>query len=341
MKILIVGSDKVYSIENYYFKYVKELGEEVHIFTAQAIFYDYYFKKGIINKLLYKLGLSNIMQKINAQFKENVNQLEPDIIWVFKGMEITPSSLKWAKQKGIKLVNYNPDNPFIFTGKGSGNANITKSINLYDFHFTYNLEIKKEIENRYNLPTVFLPFGFDISDELYIECSKQEEVLKTCFLGNPDKQRADYIIQLANKGVLLDVYGNDWQIFLKHKNITIYNPVLGNELWKVLRKYRVQINMMRIHNEDSHNMRSFELPGIAGLQVAPNTKEHQLFFKDGKEIFLYNNVDECVSKINYLLGLNIYEVNKLRAAAREKAINGKHSYKDRAIFVLQELQKII
>ncbi len=340
MKILIVGSDKVYSIENYYFKYLQELGEDVQVFTAQAIFYDYYFKKGIINKVLHKFGLSTIMQKINAQFKENVSQFEPDIIWVFKGMEITPSSLEWAKQKGIKLVNYNPDNPFIFTGKGSGNVNITKSIQLYNFHFTYNLDIKKKIENKFNLPTAFLPFGYDISDELFLICEKQEEMLKTCFLGNPDKQRAHFLMQLANKGVSMDVYGNDWSKFLKHKNITIYKPVLSNELWKVLRKYRVQINMMRIHNEDSHNMRTFELPGIGGLQVAPKTKEHQLFFEDRKEIFLYDNVEECVSKINYLLSLNINEANSLRKAAREKVILGKHSYKDRANFALQELIKI-
>ena len=97
---------------------------------------------------------------------------------------------------------------------------------------------------------------------------------------------------------------------------------------------------MRIHNEDSHNMRTFEVPGIGGLQVAPYTREHNIFFEDGKEIFLYKNEDDCVTTINYLLNLTTIEANQLRKFAKEAAINKKHSYKDRAIQVLETLKTL-
>jgi spore maturation protein CgeB len=340
MRLLIIGSDKVFSIENFYFKYLKELGVDTKRFTAQAIFYDYYFSGNIINKILFKFGLSNIHQKINDQFKQIVNEFKPEIIWVFKGMEITPASLKWAKQQGIKLVNYNPDNPFIFTGKGSGNANITNSISLYDFHFTYNLEIQKELQEKYNAKTGFLPFAYDMSQNLFDECAKETEIVKACFLGNPDKVRASFLESLALMGVKMDVYGGDWDKFVNHPNIETHKPVLGNDLWKTLRKYRVQINLMRVHNEDSHNMRTFEVPGIGGIQVAPFTKEHNEFFEDGKEIFLYKSLDECVDKINYLLSLSSVQASELRVCTREAAINKKHSYKDRAMQVLETLNTL-
>jgi hypothetical protein len=340
MKLLIIGSDKVFSIENFYFNCFKELGVEVKRFTAQAIFYDYYYSGNIANKVLFKLGLSNIHQKINSKFKQIVNEFKPEIIWVFKGMELMPASLKWAKEQGIKLVNYNPDNPFIFTGKGSGNANITKSIDLYDFHFTYNLEIQKQLEEKHKAKTAFLPFAYDVSLELFNECAKEREIVKACFLGNPDKIRAAFLEQLATKGIKMDVFGNDWNKFISHKNITPYSPVYGDEQWKVLRKYRVQINLMRIHNEDSHNMRTFEVPGIGGIQVAPFTTEHQLFFEDGKEIFLYKNLDECVAKINYLISLSPAQTNHLRKYSRDAAINKRHCYKDRAIQVFETLKTI-
>ena len=340
MKLLIIGSDKVFSIENFYFRYLNELEVNTKRFTAQAIFYDYYFSGSTVNKILFKLGLSNIIATINKQFIDVVNEFNPEIIWVFKGMEITPTSLKWAKAKGIKLVNYNPDNPFIFTGKGSGNANITNSIGLYDFHFTYNLEIQKQLEKEYNAKTGFLPFAYDVNQSLYDLCANETEIVKACFLGNPDKIRATFLEQLAAKGIAIDVFGNDWNKFVTHKNITTHSPVYENEQWKTLRKYRVQINLMRIHNEDSHNMRTFEVPGIGGLQVAPFTKEHNLFFEDGKEIFLYKDVDECIEKINYLLGLNAAQANELRTAARQAAINKKHSYKDRALQVFETLKML-
>lgn len=341
MKVLIIGSDKVFSIENFYFKYFKELGVDVKRFTAQAIFYDYYFGGNIVTKILFKLGLSNIHQKINNQFKQIVTEFKPEIIWVFKGMEITPASLKWAKQQGIKLVNYNPDNPFIFTGKGSGNANITNSIGLYDFHFTYNLEIQKELQEKYQAKTAFLPFAYDVSQELFNECAKETEIVKACFLGNPDKVRAAFIESLAAKGVKLDVFGGNWEKFVSNPNIQTHQPVLGNDLWKTLRKYRVQINLMRIHNEDSHNMRTFEVAGIGGIQLAPFTKEHNEFFENGKEIFLFKDSDECVTKINYLLSLSTTQANELRNFARAAAINKKYSYKDRTEQVLTTLKTLL
>ncbi|MCO4818309.1 MAG: glycosyltransferase [Bacteroidetes bacterium] len=339
MKVLIVGSHEKFAIENFYMKYLKVLGVDIHRFSAQSIFYGYY-DASIVNKVLYKLGLSSIYQKINGQFKQVVAELEPEIIWVFKGMEILPESLIWAKQRGIKLANYNPDNPFVFSGKGSGNSNVTKSIDLYDLHFTYNLEIQAELEQKHKAKTSFLPFAYDVSPDWYEECAKEAEVVKACFLGNPDKRRADFILQLADNGVKMDVYGHNWERFISHPNIVVCPPVYEAELWKTLRKYRVQLNLMRIHNENSHNMRSFEIPGIGGIQVAPFTIEHQTFFEDGKEVFLYKNLDECVAKINYILALSPKKASDFRHFARQASLLNKHSYKDRSVQVVKALTSL-
>lgn len=339
MRIVIVGSNYGWAIENYFVKYFDELKMDSNLFAAQALFYNYYYKN-IVNKILYKLKLSNIEREINKQFKVHVIKFNPTHVFVFKGMELTPKSLLWAKQRGIKLVNYNPDNPFVFSGKGSGNANITKSIELYDLHFTYNLEIKIKLEEKHHTKTSLLPFAFDISQDVFKVCLKEIEVLKVCFLGNPDKLRASFIQSLANNGIEIAVYGNDWDKFVNHKNIIIFPPVYGEDQWKTLRKYRVQLNVMRIHNMDSHNMRTFEIPGIGGIQLAPNTKEHRLFFEADKEIFLYNNLDECINKIHYLLSLTTEQANQYRAYSREACIKNKHSYKDRAQQVLKLLEQL-
>ncbi|MES2732320.1 MAG: glycosyltransferase [Bacteroidota bacterium] len=336
MKVLVVGSDKIFAIENCYVKYLKELGVEVNQFSAQSIFYDYY-QKNILNKLIFKAGLSSVYIKINQLFKQAVENFQPDVIWVFKGMEIFPESLQWASNKKIKLVNYNPDNPFLFSGKGSGNQNVTKSIPLYDMHFTYNLAIKKKMEDDYYLATAFLPFGFDISEALYDECSKQEEVIKACFLGNPDKKRAFFVEALAAEGIEMDIYGNDWSKFVHHPKINIFPPVYGNELWKVLRRYRLQLNLMRIHNEDSHNMRTFEVPGIGGILVAPNTPEHRFFFVDRKEVFLYEDVKHCTKLMQELLSLSPTKALQIRQQARQRSENSGYSYKERAEHALKQM----
>ena len=145
MKIIIVGSDKVWAIERYYHRYFNELGTHTDFFLAQSMFYDYY-QKNLLNKLIFKSGFSSIYRKINRAFKKQVILTQPDAVFIFKGMEIMPNTLKWLSAKGIKLISFNPDNPFVFTGLGSGNPNVTKSIGLYHLHFTYNSSVLQKLK---------------------------------------------------------------------------------------------------------------------------------------------------------------------------------------------------
>ncbi len=339
MKILIIGSNYTWSIERIYKREFEALGHIVELVDVQNQFYDYYYKN-LFNKLIYRLGISQILKKINRALLNHISNHDYDLIWVFKGMEIFPETLKTLKTNTDNLINYNPDNPFIFSGRGSGNLNITNSINLYDCHFAYNSEIKNVLEERYKVKTVLLPFACDVSQSLYKDCANVIEILKVCFLGNPDKTRASFIQQLADNGIEIDVYGNYWGKFINHKNITLHSPIYGIEQWKVLRKYRVQINMMRIHNLNSHNMRSFEIPGIGGIQLAPFTKDHNHFFEDGKEIFLFHKIEDCIKNINFLLQISSTEANKLRQASRNAITVKKNTYKDRSEQVISVLKSL-
>ena len=338
MKLLIVGSDKVYAIENFYVKYLRELDVEVSHFSAQSIFYDYY-RKHIFNKLVYRSGMSGITKKINDQFQMAVEQFKPDIIWVFKGMEIVPESLEWAKAKGIFLVNYNGDSPFIFSGEGSGNRNVSDSIGLYDMFLTYNKEDKKLMETK-KVRSEILPFGFDLKEDLFKECEQIEEINKVCFLGNPDQDRAKFITQLAKMNVEIDVYGHNWKRYVSHPNITVYKPVYSEDFWRTLRKYRVQLNLMRPHNLTAHNMRTFEAAGVGAIQLAPATEDHQLYFKENEEIFLFKDVESCVRKITEIKDLSIHQTNRIRRNARQRSLADGYSYKVRSVQALTFLKTL-
>ena len=327
MRILIVGADYQWAIENHFVRHFSGLGSTVELFPAQRFFYEYYYKN-IVSKLICRLGLSRIYHEINANLLKRVEDFKPNVVFVFKGMEVLPETLINLKQAGIKLVNYNPDNPFIFSGYGSGNKNVSESLKLYDLHLTYNQEILEKMKSM-QLKSEFFPFAFEEGIDHAPEFIEAAEVLKPCFLGNPDKNRVEFLNQLADRGVKLDVYGNDWAMNNIHPNITAYPPVYGDEMVTVLRKYRVQLNLMRIHNLNSHNMRSLEIPGHGGIQLAPRTVEHEMLFKEGKEVFLYNDVDDCVEQINELLSISFAESMEIRKMAQNTA-KSKHTYKQRS-----------
>lgn len=299
------------------------------LYDSKGLFLKYYHKS-IWNKVLVRMNVGTIFNRINKDLLGVIDEFNPDIILVFKGMEILPSTLIYAKSKNIYLVNYNPDNPFIFSGRGSGNSNVKKSMSLFDLHITYDKWIKEKIEKTYQLPVRLLPFGFEIHSLLLHKVLNEKEIKKTCFVGMPDKYRASFIKKLAQAGIEIDVYGLHWSKFLKHKNITVFNPVFDDELYQTLYKYRIQLNYMRPHNMNSHNMRTFEIPAIGGIQLAPDTVDHFMFFNNNKEIFTYSDIQDCILKIKYLLSLSDKDAQVIRRNAKEKSISSKYSYKDRA-----------
>ena len=332
MKILIVGSTNYYAIENFYVKYFRELKVDTEIFDSYTPFIDYY-SKSIFNKIVFRLGFSNIYEQINIKLLKTIIENKPEIVFIFKGMEIYPKTLSEIKKLGIKLVNYNPDNPFIFTGKGSGNKNITKSIGLYDLHFTYDSSIKAQLESKYSIPTYLLPFGFELDEEIQNQINCKNEILKVAFVGNPDKDRANFILSLADNGVLIDIFGNDWSSFLNHKNISVFNTVKNENFWKTLAMYRVQLNIMRIHNPASHNMRTFEVPAIGGILLAPSTKDHLTFFKENQEAFFYTDISDCLLKIKEILNLSKEKASEIRNNAQATCFYNGYSYFSRVEYV--------
>ena len=342
MRILVVGADSKYAIERPYIKHLSQIPsiDCVDFFTAQNRFLEYY-NKSIAHKVMYRFGFSRILREINAELIEKIAKNKPDIVFVFKGMEVFPETLKWIRSTGVKLVNYNPDNPFIFSGKGSGNRNITQSISLYDLHLTYDSEVKYKIEKDFGIACSILPFGFDLSFELFADCQLQEEISKVCFLGSPDLHRAAFINSLARNELSIDVYGQGWNKFVSRENIKVHDAVYDDVFWRVLQRYRVQLNLMRPHNPCSHNMRTFEIPGVGGIQLAPNTRDHATYFKPDSEIFLFKNLADCSYQISRLLNLTAASSVEIRQAARQRSLTSGYSYLARAQQVFKAIEKLM
>ena len=136
------------------------------------------------------------------------------------------------------------------------------------------------------------------------------------------------------------MYGNNWKKFVDHKNIKIFDPVQGRDFWLTLQRYRIQLNLMRPHNPDAHNMRSFEVRCVGGILLAPDTLDHNQYFVSNKEIFLYTDLQSCMEKIKYLLSLSALQADIIRVNARRRSVESKYSYQSRAQQSLKFLKKL-
>jgi spore maturation protein CgeB len=142
-------------------------------------------------------------------------------------------------------------------------------------------------------------------------------------------------------GVKIDVYGNNWKRYANHSNITIYPPAYGDDFWRVLRKYRVQLNLRRPHNLTTHNMRTFEAAGVGAIQLAPATEDHRLYFKENEEIFLFTDMDSCVKQVAEIKSLSIKKADSIRKNVRRRALADGYSYEKRSEKALSFIKALI
>jgi spore maturation protein CgeB len=335
MKILMTDSKNERLLAHYYASHLRSMKD----ITIGSLYYtdefDNYYKS-IWNKATYRIFPKRILDKINSGIIRSIENFKPDLVWIIKGMEIYPETLDYAKKKGIKLVNYNPDHPFIYKSAGSGNEYVKNSIPVYDLHLSYSREILKDLQQSYQITGKWLPFGYEISQETFESATREREIKRVAFTGMADEERKRVIDVLTGAGIQVDLIGPDWQKFFKPSSlINVFDGVYSNSFWNVLRKYRVQINMFRKQNINSHNMRSFEIPGVGGIMLAPYSAEHVEFFEPGKDAFFYKNDEELIERANNILALSDQESGQIRLNARTRSEQSGYSYLVRSEMALE------
>lgn len=344
MKVVIIGSDEVYAMEHFFLKHLDAMPDvEVCLVAMNKWIHE---NISFIRKIGRRINPSHndLYTKLNRFIKDQITYLKPDVILVFKGMELYPDTLKNFKNQGILLTNFNPDHPFVITSRGSGNWNVGKSIALYDLHFCYSVEVLNRIKKMYNIPVVHLPFGFELPTEFLKNELPQEEKIAVCFIGTADKIRINAVKELLAANIPVHVYGSEWHKFLDvnfHPNLKIEKPVYGIEYWRLAIQYRVQLNVFRPHNEGSHNMRTFEMPAVGAIMLAPDSVEHRMFFEADQEVIYYSSKEEMILKAQYLLDLPVEKANQIRIQAKNRSIQSGYSYRDRVNTIYQAIKELL
>lgn len=333
MRILITSSSNKDTIAGYYSQY---LATNPGIELVPVYTFDVEEGPGHNNpsqRIIRKVFPQQMTRQVSAMLEEAVEEHQPDVVIVIKGMHIHPDMLSRLGGRGVFLVNYNPDHPLKFETKASGNQNILKALQYYHLVFTYSPVIKDALEATGNsFKTAVLPFGYQPSPYTENNLNDVEIVRRVCFAGTGDKDRAILISKLLKHKIPVDVYGHGYHRWLKkgEKFLNLYSGVFGNMYFQNLQSHAVSLNLYRQQNKGSHNMRSFEIPSVGGLQLVEYSAQMSGFFEDQKEVFMYRDDHELIKSIHMLLNTSDQEIRELKMGAREKAIQAKYSYADRA-----------
>lgn len=334
MKILLLGAFGKGALEHFYVDGLKTQSNDI---TTYDIASPYYVRvsQSIINKCINKVLPGMFFMPINKALIQFLNAKHFDVILVFKGLTLFPETIKLLKQHAKLLCCYNPDHPYKFFAEGSGNSNIARSIPLYDMYLTYAVRIAADLRKIYNVNSHIIPFGYDNKSVINTVAPKDDIKNKWLFIGAYDKERASFLHKLAVKN--LRIYG-DLKWSSRNKFSTVLQEAYGNrsiydeEYKSFVTMGGGVINLLRRQNieENSHNMRTFEVPGYGGLLIANRTEEQLSFFEEGREAIYFETIEELKDKLHYLEA-NPQQIEKIKRAAAERSQKSNYSYFHRSL----------
>jgi|GEM_PF-2539440 len=328
--ILITGNFGPSALEHQYVKHLKKLNWQVYTFDIQRPV-QVRKNKNIITKIGYKIAPDRFYTTINEQLVSFAKTVKPLVVIVFKGMEIFPATLTEIKKHTKLLCNYNPDHPFDFHSKGSGNKNVKEAIGIYDFYGTYSTNIAGTLREVYKSDSFVLPFGFDHEISL---SQKKSTINKFGFIGAFDKERLNFLTQLCDFPI--EVYGESKWLEktnkLRKSNLIINGkPLFNNEYAIYCGESMGIFNFLRPQNliEQSHNMRTFEVPGYGGVLIANRTEEQLTFFEEDKEAIYFEDIPELKDKLSFLIKFP-ENLSTIKLNAYKRASSSNYSYLHRS-----------
>ena len=246
-----------------------------------------------------------------------------ELVLVVKGALLDRSSIGYLRMRfESPVVCLNPDSPFDYALSNSG-AGLPEAIGYYDAYITWAADVAERLDAVANRVLV-IPFAWD--PEIMrptTGCGVAEG--RIVFIGTATRERIALVQSIAHLRPM--VFGDRWP---RIDGVDIRPPARGIELCRIVGEAKWNINLLRPQNALSHNMRTFELVGAGGNQVAPQTEDHLKFLSGDSRTVLFRSREELES---------ILRSDPCERSSRLPGLLMGHRYSDRAEQILGDLQR--
>jgi spore maturation protein CgeB len=341
LKILVLDEPVEHGLGASYARAFRQLGHEVTLLDPVA---------ELRKNSLWRFRLTRraferqIITASNQRWIDQLSRMPAEMVWVGKGAWAVPWLWQELKRRRpeVKLVCYNADNPITTYSRGANLPWITESIPCFDFYCTYNKSLLDPLRRAGAKSVERIPFAWDPELHPELEPSEADRRRYGCdviFIGNGDAYREKWMkkIMAAAKsfGWRFSIYG-DWTRCRDQSvlNVVRARQVYGLEMVKAVRSAKIAINILRIQNEGSHNMRTFEIPGCGGLMISQQSPEQEEFFTGNQAAVYFESASECVTKMRELIE-NEQRRQQIADAAHQNV--RRHTYLHRAATLLNAI----
>ena len=247
-----------------------------------------------------------------------------DLVLVVKGALLDPRSVDHLRLRfGSPVVCWNPDSPFDDAVSNCG-AGIPRTIGSYDAYITWAHDVAERL-SAVAARVLVIPFAWD-PEIMRPTAGHGVAAGRIVFIGTGTRRRIASLQSLAHLRPM--VFGNQWP---KIEGVDIRPPIRGIEFCKIVGEAKWNLNLLRPQNARSHNMRTFELVGAGGTQVAPLTNDHRRFLGGDSRTVLFQSKQELES---------ILRSDPCEQLPRQPDLLEGHTYRDRAHQILTDLSTL-
>jgi hypothetical protein len=313
MKILVVGDGHSEIHERAVAESFRKLGHKVEVFYWYSYFQadnsakSYWFRGQ--NKFIWGPQL----YKLNRDLIQMVCRFIPDLIFIYRGTHITPSTIINIKKKisGCKIFGYNNDDPF-----ASGHPpwlwrHFLRAVPEYDLMLAYrhhNLEQYRKIGARqvellrsWSVPWINHPLDMTKEDMMRYGCD-------IVFVGHYEPDcRVALLESVISRGWHLRLYGPgyDWDpVISRSLYLAGQIPVRlvwGDDYNRALCGARIALCFLSKLNRDTYTRRCFEIPATRTLMISEYTEDLASLFREGEEADFFRTPEEMMAKIELYL----------------------------------------
>ena len=354
MKILIASDGHGGEIYADAFQHAfAQLGHMVSAFHWRHFFYNYPYAsvyptqpnrlKSIYYRAQNKLTFGPAMWALNRALLRHCLAERPDLLFVYRGTHVWPSTLRAIKKLGIVVFGYNNDDPFSKVYPNYFWRHFRRGVTLHDHMFAFRSKnLADYAQIGYHATSLLRSYyiqqrNFQIPDAVKLS----PYVCEVIFVGHYEADGRDQkILALLENGVNVKLYGTKWQTAPLYAKIL---PYLVEEPRPLYQDYNLALNSAKIVlvflsklNNDTYTQRNFEIPATGVCMVSEYTDDlAQNLFTPDEEAVYFKTSEELVTKVQHLLA-NPDVCVRIGAAGRARLLADGHEVTDRARQVLAQ-----
>ncbi len=277
----------------------------------------------------------------NKLLLQMAEQMNPELLWVDKGIYIWPSTLeKIKKNTSSTVVHYTPDD---YLGQGLYYKSVLKAIKHYDAFFTTKTFNGSELLARGAKRVRYSANAFDPLIHRPVQLTPDELRVygaDVSFIGRWEPDRERMFAWLIEHGVKMKIWGGGWHrvgLARSLRDIVQGRGVFAEEYPKAIAGSKINLNALSKWYRDNETQRSIEIPACGGFMLAERTEKHLEYFEEGKEAEFFGDFQELLGKIRFYLS-NEHARLAVAAAGRQRCILSDYSYQNRMQEALAYLQ---